>query len=90
MPWRTRLFLKSVGYVMTPFVDNMRLSATTAAYMERLLSDDDWSGRGFAYLDGLEVRNPSPDAQRDDLRDELWSESLRLLGIDDQELSWCA
>jgi NAD(P)-dependent dehydrogenase (short-subunit alcohol dehydrogenase family) len=90
MPWPMRVFLKSVGYVITPFVDNMRLSTTTAACIETLLFDDGWSGRGFTYLDGLEVRDPSADARRDDLRDELWSESLRLLGINDQELVWCA
>jgi NAD(P)-dependent dehydrogenase (short-subunit alcohol dehydrogenase family) len=90
MPWPMRIFLKSVGYMITPFVDNMRLSTTTAACIETLLLDDDWSGRGFTYLDGLEARDPSLDARRDDLRDELWSESLRLLGINDQELVWCA
>ena len=88
MPGRTRAFLKSVGYIITPFVDNMRLSKTTAAYIERLLLGDEWSGRGFAYLDGLDAREPSPDARRDDLRDELWSESLRLLGINDTQLVW--
>jgi hypothetical protein len=52
-----RIFLKSVGYAITPFVDNMRLSRTTAACIETLLFDDAWSGRGFSYLDGLEVRD---------------------------------
>lgn len=90
VPGPLRLILRSIGYVATPFVANMRLSTTTARYLESLLLDEGWAGQGFAYLDGNHVQPPSPDAQRDDLMEELWRESLPLIGLRPSDLRWAA
>lgn len=73
--------LRAVGYALTPFVANMRLSSTSARNMASLLLDDGWHGRGFQYLDGLHPKDPSPDAMRDELATELWTQSAELVGI---------
>ncbi|WP_149205223.1 SDR family NAD(P)-dependent oxidoreductase [Actinotalea subterranea] len=73
--------VRAVGYAATPFVANMRLSSTTARAVASLVLDERWHGRGFLYLDGLRPKAPSADAQRDDLRDELWQQGADLVGI---------
>ncbi len=77
-----RVVLKVIGRLATPFVANMRTSAESAGHIASLLLDDDWSGRGFAYLDGDQVRPPSSDAQSDELMQELWDACPQLLAVD--------
>ncbi|PRQ07943.1 SDR family NAD(P)-dependent oxidoreductase [Enhygromyxa salina] len=79
IPAILRPILRVIGRLLTPFVDNMRLSPVAAGHVADLISDPKWSGTGFAYFDGDHRRPPSPDALRDDLRDELWRESVQLL-----------
>ncbi len=74
--------LRTLGRVATPFVANMRLSTTTAEYVRSMLLDDDWAGRGFAYVDGNQVQPPSDDALRDDYADDLWVTNSELLAVD--------
>ncbi|MEN0068371.1 MAG: hypothetical protein AAGA48_39995, partial [Myxococcota bacterium] len=71
-------------------VENMRFSWTTARMLTDVLLGEAWAGRGFAYLDGAHERPPSPDAQRDDLVEELWHESLPLVGLAPGDLRWAA
>jgi protochlorophyllide reductase len=73
--------LRALGYLLTPFVANMRLSTVAARNLTSLVLDERWHGRGFQYLDGLHPKNPSPDALRDDLATELWNQSADLVGI---------
>ncbi|MEM9322763.1 MAG: SDR family NAD(P)-dependent oxidoreductase [Pseudomonadota bacterium] len=76
-----RTVLKTLGRLATPFVANMRLSSVSAGHIASLIRDDHWSGMGFAYLDGGDIKPPSPDAQDDDLVNELWQVSSELLGL---------
>lgn len=78
-PAPVRVIFRAVGRLATPFVSNMRLSTTTAEVVVSLFEDTDWNGKGFAYLDGPDVATPSPDAQRDDLAEELWADATALI-----------
>lgn len=80
-PGPLRAVFTGIGRLVTPLVDNMRLSDTSAGHIESLLTDPAWRGRGFAYVDGDQARPPSLDAQRDDLVDELWDAALPLIGL---------
>ncbi len=79
-PSGARLMFRAVGYLLTPFIGNMRLSTTTAEYLCSMVQDEKWHGRGFQYFDGLDAKDPSPDALRDELVEELWRDSAVLLG----------
>ncbi|GAB4085971.1 protochlorophyllide reductase [Myceligenerans cantabricum] len=81
LPRWLRPALRALGYALTPFVANMRLSTTSARNIAALLLDESWHGRGFQYLDGLHPKDPSPDAMRDELVTELWTQSAELVGI---------
>ena len=81
IPALKRALLKATGLLATPFIDNMRLSSVSARHITSQMLDAGWSGKGFAYLDGDEIRPPSPDAQRDDLVQELWDSSAPLIGL---------
>jgi len=81
-PKGRRLAMKTIGRVMTLFIGNMRLSTTTAKYLVSLVGDEQWHGKGFQYFDGLSPKDPSPDAMRDELVEELWRESAELLGLE--------
>ena len=80
-PVTVRIPLRIIGTIATPFVDNMRFSATSARHVARLVTDSKLSGTGFQYFDGDEARLPSPDAQRDDYARELWEDADRLVGV---------
>ncbi|MEO1697949.1 MAG: SDR family NAD(P)-dependent oxidoreductase [Planctomycetota bacterium] len=67
LPAIARVLFRGVGRLATPFVANMRLSSTSAQHVVALAIGPEWSGRGFAYVDGDEAVPASPDAQRDDL-----------------------
>jgi protochlorophyllide reductase len=82
LPALLRPVFRGIGSMLTPFVDNMRLSTVSAGHITSLIEDAKWQGRGFAYLDGNRVKQPSPDAQREDLMIELWEQSAVLLGRD--------
>ncbi|MEM9696175.1 MAG: hypothetical protein AAGA56_26760 [Myxococcota bacterium] len=47
----------------------------------------EWHGRGFAYLDGARVKEPSDDALRDELAAELWRDANRLVRLKATETS---
>ncbi len=79
-PWVRRALMRGIGRLLTPFIGNMRLSTTTAETIASLVCDDRWHGRGFQYLDGIDPKEPSPDALRDDLVRDLWRGSAELLG----------
>lgn len=85
LPFPVKAIFRALGRALTPFVANMRLSTVSAEHIASLVDDPRWAGRGFAYLDGDHVRPPSPDAQRDDLRDALWSELDPLIGLGSPE-----
>lgn len=85
-PARVRVPLRILGTIATPFVSNMRLSATTARHVARLVTDGELSGTGFQYFDGDRARPPSPDAQRDDYARELWTDANRLVGLNDDAI----
>ena len=80
-PFLQRVILKTLGRLATPFVANMRLSSESARHITSLVRDAAWSGMGFAYLDGDKICQPSPDAQRDELVQELWDSSATLIGL---------
>lgn len=80
-PARVRIPLRILGTVATPFVDNMRFSATTARHIVRLVTDSKLSGTGFQYFDGDRAQSPSPDAQRDDYAKELWEGANKLVRL---------
>lgn len=80
-PAPQRAVLKTLGRLATPFVANMRLSSVSAGHIASLILDAQWSGMGFAYLDGGDVRSPSPDAQDDALMNEFWAVSSALLRV---------
>ena len=77
---------RAIGRMLTPLIDNMRLSTVSAAHIASLIEDPRWQGEGFAYLDGDRVRPPSDDAQREDLLVELWREASALVGLEPQAL----
>ena len=79
IPSILRPLLKSLGYIITPFVRNMRLSTTTAEEVRSLFEDLDWRDKGFAYLDGNSIESPSPNALRDDLAAELWKNASEIV-----------
>ncbi|MCG8414641.1 MAG: hypothetical protein MI746_10530, partial [Pseudomonadales bacterium] len=79
LPGLLKLIFQGVGRLLTPFIDNMRLSDVSAAHLLSLIQDEKWQGLGFNYLDGNTIKPPSPDAQRDDLVEEFWSESEKIL-----------
>ncbi len=79
LPALLRPVLRGIGYALTPFVGNMRLSTTTARCLVSLLRDPRWSGQGFRYLDGLHAKDPSEDALRDDWMHELRATTAQLL-----------
>lgn len=79
LPWALRPLFRTLGYILTPFVANMRLSTTTAGYLVSLLQDPRWKGAGFQYFDGIHPKNPSEDALRDDYMHEFWNTSAELL-----------
>lgn len=79
LPKPLQLVFRGVGRLLTPCIDNMRLSTVSAGHILSLVEDPDWHGQGFSYLDGDRARPPSDDAQRDDLRLDLESTSSRLL-----------
>lgn len=81
LPTPLKWVLRGVGQLLTPFVDNMRSSSVSARHVADLVTDPQWTGQGFAYFDGANMQAPSPDAQRDDLVDELWTETARLLKL---------
>ncbi|WP_370305537.1 SDR family NAD(P)-dependent oxidoreductase [Sinimarinibacterium flocculans] len=85
LPLPLRAAFRLVGRVMTPFVDNMRLSTTTARHVVSLLAAREWRGRGFSYVDGDQVMSPSADALRDDLMEELWSGCAKLIALRSDE-----
>lgn len=72
-----------LGRLLTPFVDNMRLSEVSARHIAALVEDAAWSGRGFAYLDGDRVKPPSPEALDDARVAELFDDAAALLGDDE-------
>lgn len=78
---------RGVGRLLTPLVDNMRLSPVSAGHIAALIEDPEWSGRGFAYLDGDRVKAPSEDALREDLLEELWRDGHALIGLEPAPLS---
>lgn len=80
-PARVRIPLRVIGTIVTPFVDNMRSSATTSRHIARLVTDEKLSGAGFQYFDGERAQPPSPDAQRDDYAGELWEDANRLIEL---------
>ncbi len=79
LPGLLKLIFQGVGRMLTPFIDNMRLSDVSAGHLLSLIQDAKWRGLGFSYLDGNTIKPPSPDAQRDDLMEEFWSESEKIL-----------
>lgn len=88
LPRPARVIFGAIGRVATRFVDNMRLSTTTARTVASIFNDNEWATTGFSYLDGDRAQPPSPDAQRDDLVDELWREAADLLGLPNDGLDW--
>jgi len=78
-PAPARAIFKGLGRIFTPLVGNMRLSTETAEVVAALFEEPRWSDRGFAYLDGPHAQDPSPDAQRDNLANELWVDTTNLL-----------
>lgn len=82
LPALLRPVFRGMGRMLTPFVANMRLSTVSAGHIASLIEDAKWQGCGFAYLDGDRVKQPSPDAQREDLMADLWEESAALIGLD--------
>ncbi|MEM8708456.1 MAG: SDR family NAD(P)-dependent oxidoreductase [Actinomycetota bacterium] len=87
LPRPAQVIFRALGRLATPLVANMRRSTTTAAMVQRIFDDVDWAGQGFAYVDGDEIRPPSPDAQRLDLADELWRDAAVLTGLTATESS---
>lgn len=85
LPAPLRLLFRAVGRLATPFVDNMRLSRVSARHVAALIDAPQWSGRGFAYLDGDRVKPPSSDAQRDELADALWRDANELVTLRDDD-----
>jgi len=81
LPFAIRSFAQVIGRFATPYVDNMRLSNETAYCLKSIFEDALWSGKGFAYLDGTEIKVPSDDALKDQLVEEFWRNSAQLLGI---------
>ncbi|MEL6190135.1 MAG: hypothetical protein AAFU79_36390, partial [Myxococcota bacterium] len=79
VPGPLRGVFRAVGRLVTPWVDNMRLSTVSAEHVAALVDDGTWAGRGFAYLDGDEARPPSPDAQRADYAAALWRDASELV-----------
>lgn len=72
---------RAIGRLAVPFVDNMRLSSETALGLQSVFEDTLWSGKGFAYLDGTQIKLPSEDALNDQLVEQFWSDSAKLLGV---------
>lgn len=89
-PAPLRALFQWIGRRATPYVDNMRLSTTTAGMLTSVLLDPAWKGRGFRYLDGDQEHPLTADAQRDELVRDLWSASLPLVGLQPEELRWTA
>ncbi|MEZ0472882.1 SDR family NAD(P)-dependent oxidoreductase [Luteimonas salinilitoris] len=85
LPAALRGVLRAVGRLATPFVDNMRLSPIAAGHVAALVEEPGWRGKGFGYLDGDLVVPPSKDAQRDELMEELWHDSVALTGLQQEE-----
>ncbi|MEL6985065.1 MAG: SDR family NAD(P)-dependent oxidoreductase [Actinomycetota bacterium] len=81
-PRPLRVILRAVGTAATPFVDNMRLSTTSARHLTRLVVDPALAGTGFQYVDGDQSKPPSPDAQNDDLAESLFVDANQLVGLD--------
>lgn len=79
LPGPLKLIFRGVGRILTPFVDNMRLSEVSARDILSLLTDPKWSGKGFAYLDGNRIKPPSPDARKDELKNEYWQAAEQLM-----------
>lgn len=80
-PGPARAILRAVGRMLTPFVPNMRLSPESAQHIASLILDSEHAGKGFQYFDGADARPPSPDALRDELMEDLWTESAPLIGL---------
>ena len=84
-PAPVRAALRRVGPLAARWADGVRTSTTSAGHLADLVTSLTWSGRGFAYVDGQQVRPPSRDAQRDDLADGLWQDACRLVGLREDE-----
>jgi len=80
-PAPARFLLRNLGRAMTPLVGNMRLSTTTAGYVQELVESPVWAGRGFSYIDGNEREPLGELALRDDNAEELWETATELVGI---------
>ena len=84
VPGILRALFRGIGTLATPFVSNMRLSGNSARNVVRLLTDPGIAGSGFAYYDGANRRDPSPDALRVDLMEEMWDGLSALLGAPEE------
>ena len=58
-------------------------TTTSARYIADLIENTDWKDRGFLYFDGNQIKEPSEEALRDDLADNLWKDSAALLDLGD-------
>lgn len=80
LPFVIRVIARVIGRLVTPFVDNMRLSSKTAFCLQSVFEDTVWCGKGFAYLDGMEITTPSDDALNDQFLEDFWRDSAKLIG----------
>ena len=57
-------------------------SGVSAGLVASLIEDAEWSGHGFAYLEGNRIEPPPPDALRDELIAELFYDAASMLALD--------
>ncbi|MEM9406655.1 MAG: SDR family NAD(P)-dependent oxidoreductase [Acidobacteriota bacterium] len=82
LPSPVKFVFRGLGRLVTPFVDNMRSSVTSASHIASLIEDECWAGAGFRYLDGDRVKSPSEDARNDTFLEDLWLSCAEALEID--------
>lgn len=81
-PAARRFAARTVGVVLTRFIDGMRRVGTSAGHVVNLVEDEALSGKGFTYFDGDQPFPASADGMNDAYRDSLWTDANRLVGLD--------
>ncbi len=84
-PALARFLLRLVGRAVTPFVDNMRLSADTASMVRELLDSHRFVDVGFEYIDDGHPEPLASLALDDDNAAELWETASRLVEASPKE-----
>jgi len=77
-----RLMARTVGSVLTHFVDGLRRPETSALHVFDLVTAPSLHGTGFEYFDGDKPHPLSDDGNNDAYRDALWRDANRLVGVD--------